>query len=53
MKRNGGKIIWCEPFQQSREKVLNDFVASSDAIVIHPYNDEKINNTKRYFEYLC
>ena len=42
VQRNGGEIIWCEPFQKSREKVLNDFVASSNAVVIHPYNDEKI-----------
>ena len=42
VQRNGGEIIWCEPFQESREKVLNDFVASSNAVVIHPYNDEKI-----------
>ena len=42
VKRNGGDIIWCEPFQESREKVLNDFINETNSIVIHPYNDEKI-----------
>ncbi len=42
VRRNGGDIIWCEPFQESREKVLNDFINETDSIVIHPYNDEKI-----------
>ena len=42
VRRNGGEIIWCEPFQESREKVLNDFVRNTGAVVIHPYNDERI-----------
>ena len=42
VKRNGGNIIWCKPRQESREKVLNDFVEETGAIVIHPYNDDRI-----------
>ena len=42
VKRNGGNIIWCAPKQESREKVLTDFVAETGAIVIPPYNDERI-----------
>ena len=42
VNRNGGEIIWCEPNQLSREKVLKDFVDNTGATVIHPYNDERI-----------
>ena len=42
VKRNGGEIIWCRPLQESREKVLNKFVQETGAVVIHPYNDERI-----------
>ena len=42
VKRNGGNIIWCRPQQESREKVLSDFVKETGAIVIHPYNNERI-----------
>lgn len=42
VQRNGGNIIWCEPRQESREKVLNDFVRETSAVIIHPYNDERI-----------
>mgnify|MGYP001277867859 CR=1 FL=1 len=42
VKRNGGNIIWCKPFQESREKALREFVAESGAVAIHPYNDLRI-----------
>ena len=42
VKRNGGTIIWCKPLQKSREKVLSDFVEETGAIIIHPYNNERI-----------
>jgi threonine dehydratase len=42
VRRNGGNIIWCKPRQESREQVLSDFVAKTGAVVIHPYNDERI-----------
>ena len=42
VKRNGGNIIWCEPRQESREEILNNFVEETGSIIIHPYNDERI-----------
>jgi len=42
VKRYGGNIFWCEPNQNSREKVLKDIVTSDRSTIIHPYNDEKI-----------
>ena len=42
VERNGGEVIWCEPDQTSREKVLKDLVAKTGSIVVHPYNDERI-----------
>ena len=42
VKRNNGKIIWCDPNQNSREKTLNKLISSTGAIPIHPYNDERI-----------
>ena len=40
--RNGGQIIWCDPNQASREKVLNDILNKTKSILVHPYNDERI-----------
>ena len=40
--RNGGQIIWCDPNQTSREKVLNDILNKTKSILVHPYNDERI-----------
>tara|TARA_B100000029_G_scaffold514968_1_gene619859 strand:- start:936 stop:1874 length:939 start_codon:yes stop_codon:yes gene_type:complete len=40
--KNDGKIIWCEPNQDSREKTLNKIISSTGAIPIHPYNDKRI-----------
>jgi threonine dehydratase len=42
VERNGGEVIWCEPDQNSREKVLKDLVDKTGATVVHPYNDERI-----------
>ena len=42
VRRNGGNIVWCEPFQESREQVLSNFVEHTGAIIIHPYNDKRI-----------
>ena len=40
--RNGGQIIWCDPNQASREKILNDILNKTKSILVHPYNDERI-----------
>ena len=42
VKRNGGDIVWCEPHQVSRENTLVELVNSTGAVIIHPYNDERI-----------
>ena len=42
VKRNGGEIIWCEPNQVSREKVLNNILEKTKSVLIHPYNDQRI-----------
>jgi len=42
VKRNGGSIIYCKPRQESRERVLHDFVAETGSVIIHPYNDKHI-----------
>ena len=42
VERNGGKVIWCEPDQTSREEVLKDLVVKTGSTVVHPYNDERI-----------
>ena len=42
VKRNGGKVIWCEPTQDSREATLIKVQKETESILIHPYNDENI-----------
>ena len=42
VKRNGGEVIWCDPDQKFRERVLRDVVGKTGATVVHPYNDERI-----------
>ena len=42
VKRNGGEIIWCEPDQASRDKVLNNILQQTGSILVHPYNDIRI-----------
>lgn len=40
--RNGGEIVWCDPNQDSRDKVLNDLILKTRKILVHPYNDERV-----------
>ena len=40
--RNGGKVVWCEPNQVSREKILDDIIKQTNSILVHPYNDKRI-----------
>ena len=42
VERNGGEVVWCEPDQKYRESVLKDVIDETGAIVVHPYNDERI-----------
>ena len=42
VKRNGGKVVWCEPNQVSREKILDDIIKQTNSILVHPYNDKRI-----------
>lgn len=42
VERNGGEVVWCEPDQPSRERVLNELVIETGSTVVHPYNDERI-----------
>jgi len=42
VKRNGGKVVWCEPNQVSRDKILDDIMKQSNSILVHPYNDKRI-----------
>jgi threonine dehydratase len=37
--RYGGKIIFCEPTLQARESTVEQVIAETGAILIHPYND--------------
>ena len=42
VERYGGKIIYCDPNHESRENTLKEMVERTGAIVVHPYNDERI-----------
>jgi len=42
VERNGGKVVWCEPDQTSREEVLKELINKTGSTVVHPYNDERI-----------
>ena len=42
VRRNGGKIIWCEPNQTSRDTILKDILEETDSVLVHPYNDMHI-----------
>ena len=42
VERNGGEVVWCEPEQESRESVLKELIEQTGAVVVHPYNDERI-----------
>lgn len=38
----GGKIVFCEPTLASRESTLRDVVAETGAVVVHPYDDDRV-----------
>ena len=42
VERNGGEIIWCNPNQSSRERVLKTQKEKSGSVLVHPYNDKRI-----------
>ena len=42
VKRNSGKIVWCEPNQKSREETLKLLIKNENRTIVHPYNDERI-----------
>ncbi|OUW63370.1 MAG: serine dehydratase [bacterium TMED198] len=42
VKRNRGKIVWCEPNQKSREETLKLLIKNENRTIVHPYNDERI-----------
>ncbi len=42
VKGYGGKITFCKPNLESRETTLNEVIAKTKAIEIHPYNNYKI-----------
>ena len=35
----GGIITFCKPTLEAREKTLENIIATTEAIEIHPYND--------------
>ena len=40
--RHGGKIIWCDPDNQSRERALSKLKKRGGVEVIHPYDNKQI-----------
>ena len=42
VERNGGEIVWCKPEQASRDTVLKTLLDKTGAVLVHPYNDERI-----------
>lgn len=38
----GGRITLCEPTLAARESTLSQVVAETKAVVVHPYNDERV-----------
>jgi threonine dehydratase len=42
VRRYGGKIVFCEPNLESREKTVERVIAETGAILIHPYNDLRV-----------
>ncbi len=42
VKRNNGEIIWCEPNQISRDKILKSVLDETNGVLVHPYNDERV-----------
>ncbi len=42
VKQYGGQITFCEPTQQAREIAADSVQQATGAIMVHPYNDERI-----------
>jgi len=42
VKGYGAKITFCKPTLEAREATLNRIINKTDAVVIHPYNDDRI-----------
>ncbi|KAL6182170.1 hypothetical protein ACLB2K_043593 [Fragaria x ananassa] len=40
--RYGGQVIWSEPTMQSRESTAAKVLQETGAVLLHPYNDERI-----------
>ena len=40
--RNGGKVIWCKPNQDSRDKTLAKLMEDTGSVLVHPYDDKRI-----------
>ena len=40
--RNGGRIVWCGPSNQSRERALTKLKTMGDVEVIHPYDNKHV-----------
>ncbi|MGZ9164604.1 MAG: pyridoxal-phosphate dependent enzyme [Anaerolineales bacterium] len=38
----GGQITYCEPTLEAREATLRQVVEKTGAVVVHPYNDERV-----------
>lgn len=42
VERCGARIVLCEPTQKARQDTLEKIARETGAIVIHPYNDERV-----------
>ena len=42
VQRNGGKVIWCKPNQDSRDKTLAKLMEDTGSVLVHPYDDKRI-----------
>jgi threonine dehydratase len=42
VERYGGEITLCEPTLAAREAAANELIARTGAVMVHPYNDERI-----------
>ena len=40
--RYGGKIVFCEPTLEAREKTVERVIAETGATLVHPYNDLRV-----------
>src|SRR5207244_5218387 len=40
--RYGGRIVFCEPTLQSRERTVERVIADTGAVLVHPYNDLRV-----------